>query len=261
MLPPDPGRRAGRRRWLVRLTGVPAVLVGLAACAGVLAYRSMKNNITSERVNDRLDERPVPAPAVAESADGGCGPQRSLNILLIGSDTRVGANAAHGGVGGARGDVTILLHLDADRKRAVAVSLPRDSILRIRGHLRPDGFIDGTGDIGRVKRQQAFLAAILQKANSGGVLTNPSRLYRFLDAATTSLTTDSRLANLNELRKLAQSVQGIGPDNVHFLTVPWKPYPADPNRVQWTTQADVLWKAIRTDSPLPGKKRDPPRTP
>ena len=38
-------------------------------------------------------------------------------------------------------------------------------------------------DIGRMKRQQAFLAAMANKAISAGTLTNPVRLYSFLDAA------------------------------------------------------------------------------
>ncbi|MDP9397694.1 MAG: LCP family protein, partial [Actinomycetota bacterium] len=115
--------------------------------------------------------------------------------------------------------------------------------------------LDGTGDLGRIKRQQAFLAALVQKATSAEVLTNPARLYRFLDAATQSVTTDPELASLNKLRKLAQEVRGVDPDHVRFLTVPNRPHPADPNRVQWTAQADNLWQALRTDSPLPRKAK------
>ena len=327
----------------MRLAGVLGVLALLAAATGVLAYRELDRNITSERVDDQLDERPVPPPPVG----GEHGPQRPLNLLLIGSDTRAGANGASGdSTEGARSDVTILLHLSADRERAVAVSIPRDSLVQIPSCRRRDGSstapatdlfnsayarggsacairtverltdiridhhvvvdfegfkrmvdalgtvpicvprdvddansglrldagvheadgktalayvrnrtLDGSGDLGRVERQQAFLAAMLQKATSTGVLTNPGRLYRFLEAATTSVTTDPQLAGLNELRKLAQSVQGIGLDNVRFLTVPNRRHPLDPNRVQWTGQADALWQAIRTDSPLPPKAK------
>ncbi len=156
-----------------------------------------------------------------------------------------------------------------DALGTVPVCVPRDvhdpkSGLELRaGHHDADGetalayvrnrTLDGTGDLGRIRRQQAFLAAVVQKATSGGVLTNPARLYRFLDAATQSVTTDPELANLNELRKLAQEVRGVGPNHVRFLTVPNRPHPADPNRVQWSAQADELWQALRTDSPLPGK--------
>ncbi len=114
--PPEPTRRDRRRRWLVPLAGLLVVLVGLAAGAGILAYRELNSNLTGERVDDQLDERPAPAPAMPDpAAGGGNGAQRPLNLLLIGSDTRAGANAEYGaGIAGARGDVTILLHLSAD---------------------------------------------------------------------------------------------------------------------------------------------------
>ena len=48
-----------------------------------------------------------------------------------------------------------------------------------------------TGDIGRMKRQQAFISAMIKKVVSAGTLANPVRLYNFLDAATKSLTTDT----------------------------------------------------------------------
>ncbi len=48
-----------------------------------------------------------------------------------------------------------------------------------------------TGDIGRMKRQQAFISAMIEKVVSKGTLANPVRLYKFLDAATQSLTTDT----------------------------------------------------------------------
>jgi LCP family protein required for cell wall assembly len=53
-----------------------------------------------------------------------------INILLIGSDTRRGAgNSAFGDTGGVLADVIILLHIAADRKNAVALSFPRDTMI------------------------------------------------------------------------------------------------------------------------------------
>jgi LCP family protein required for cell wall assembly len=83
--------------------------------------------------------------------------------------------------------------------------------------------ISENGDIGRMKRQQAFLASMANKAVSAGTLVNPVRLYKFLDAATKSLTTDPGLASLNELAGLSKSLRGIGLDQIQFLTVPFKP--------------------------------------
>ena len=88
------------------------------------------------------------------------------------------------------------------------------------------------GDIGRMKRQQSFIAAMIEKVVSKGTLTNLPRLYRFLNAATKSLTTDTGFAHLRELASLGSSLKNIGLDNVQFITVPNEAYAPDPNRLQ-----------------------------
>jgi LCP family protein required for cell wall assembly len=107
-----------------------------------------------------------------------------------------------------------------------------------------------TGDIGRMKRQQTFIAAMVKKVVSKGTLANPVRLYRFLDAATKSLTTDTGFAHLKELASLGSSLKNIGLDNVQFITVPNQPYQPDPNRLEIAPQASDLWRKIRFDKPL-----------
>lgn len=53
-----------------------------------------------------------------------------INLLLVGSDTRQGqGNSAFGDTGGNLADVIILLHVSADRKNAVGLSFPRDTML------------------------------------------------------------------------------------------------------------------------------------
>ncbi|MCW2756785.1 MAG: LytR family transcriptional regulator [Nocardioidaceae bacterium] len=110
--------------------------------------------------------------------------------------------------------------------------------------------ISANGDIGRIKRQQTFIAAMIKKGVSAGTLANPVKLVKFLDAATSSLTTDPGFAHLKQLASLGSSLQNIGLSNVKFITAPWEPYTPDPNRVQLTPEADVLWKQIRLDKPL-----------
>lgn len=107
-----------------------------------------------------------------------------------------------------------------------------------------------TGDIGRMKRQQTFLASMANKAVSAGTLANPVRLYTFLNAATNSLTTDPGLASLKDLAGLARSFQGIGLDQIQFLTVPFETFPPDPNRLQWAPEADRIWKRMISDQPV-----------
>lgn len=115
--------------------------------------------------------------------------------------------------------------------------------VRVRHGLSPNG------DIGRVKRQQAFVAAMISKLVGVGTLTNPLKLTRFLDAATKSLTTDEDF-DTTEIAGVANSLRGIGLDNVEFITAPWQPYPADENRVELKPEADRLWRQMRLDKPL-----------
>jgi LCP family protein required for cell wall assembly len=111
--------------------------------------------------------------------------------------------------------------------------------------------ISENGDIGRMKRQQAFLASMANEAISAGTLANPVKLYNFLDAATKSLTTDPELASLTELTSLANQVRGIGLENIQFLTVPFDWWEEDPNRVVWAPEAERLWDLLRQDKLLP----------
>lgn len=111
--------------------------------------------------------------------------------------------------------------------------------------------ISENGDIGRMKRQQTFLASMANKAISAGTLANPVKLYNFLDAATKSLTTDEELASLKKLAGLANEVRGIGLENIQFLTVPFEWWVEDPNRVVWAPEADKLWHRLETDQEIP----------
>ncbi len=104
---------------------------------------------------------------------------------------------------------------------------------------------DGS-DLGRIKRQQAFLSSVAQKATSTRLLFDPPQLFSFLDAATKSLTTDPEFG-LGTMKDLAESVRTIGLKNIEFITVPNEVYPPDPNRVQWQKSADVIWQALRED--------------
>jgi len=118
-----------------------------------------------------------------------------------------------------------------------------------------------TGDIGRMKRQQTFIAAMIKKVVSAGTLTNPVRLFKFLNAATSSLSTDPGFANLKSLASLGSSLKNIGLDNIKFITVPWEPWTEDPNRVQWKPQAKYLWAAIKADRDIGSQFDDNAVTP
>ena len=107
-----------------------------------------------------------------------------------------------------------------------------------------------TGDIGRMKRQQYFISQMISKVYSAGTLTNPVRLINFLNAATSSLTTDTGFAHLKELASLGSSLKNIGLGKIKFVTVPNQPYPEDPNRLIFAPDAKELWHRVKYDRPL-----------
>jgi LCP family protein required for cell wall assembly len=106
---------------------------------------------------------------------------------------------------------------------------------------------DGT-DPNRIRRQQAFMAAMINKAVSAGMLVRPDRMLSFLNAVTGSIQTDYE--NVGELADLGRSFQGIGLDNIKFVTTPWVYSTAQEGRVEWTDQVDALWDLVLADKPL-----------
>ena len=124
------------------------------------------------------------------------------------------------------------------------------------GYVRMRKSLGDGSDLGRIERQQAFMASMAQEATRTSLLLRPDRLYAFLDAATRSMTADDDLG-VKRMLSIASSVKDLGMDQLVFITVPTEPYPPDPNRVQWTQPAaDALWAAVRDDTALPGQESD-----
>ncbi|MDN3025995.1 LCP family protein [Streptomyces sp. S.PB5] len=70
------------------------------------------------------------------------GPSEGENVLVIGSDARNDGNSALGGGSDddiGRSDTAFLLHIYADRKQAVVVSIPRDTLVTVPPCRLPDG--------------------------------------------------------------------------------------------------------------------------
>ena len=109
---------------------------------------------------------------------------------------------------------------------------------------------DGS-DLQRIQRQQDFISSMIRKVTSTGVITNPIKLFNLLDAGTKSLTTDKQMSNLSVIQDIAESMTGIRPSDVTFVTVPYV-YNADGSTVSWDqAKADRMFKAIINDQPWP----------
>ncbi|GAA4977314.1 hypothetical protein GCM10023334_103920 [Nonomuraea thailandensis] len=240
------------------------------------------------------------------------------NVLVIGSDTREGeGNEKYGPESarrdvGQRSDTIMIVHVPADRGRATAISISRDSMVRIPrcgtqparldlinsayavggaaclrttlesltglrlhhtvdvdfsgfknmvdaiggvtvklpqpvddraaklklpagenlldgeqalGYARLRHYGDGS-DVARIKRQQALVLAMLKKAQRQ-VVADPGRLKAFLGEVREGVRTDLSLEAMYELGRQLQEVR------MTVVSVPWEPYPGDPNRVRW----------------------------
>ncbi|WP_235557937.1 LCP family protein [Sphaerimonospora mesophila] len=90
-------------------------------------------------------------------------------------------------------------------------------------------------DLDRIDRQQQVISALLNKAISGGTLTNPARLTGMVGSALKAITVDKALAD--DLLGLANQLKGVSTDDVAFATVPL----ADVNYRTPTGESAVLW--------------------
>ncbi|WP_433247800.1 LCP family protein [Streptosporangium sp. CA-135522] len=120
------------------------------------------------------------------------------------------------------------------------------------GYVRARYSLGDGSDIGRIQRQQMFIASMVKKVMSGETLTDPTRLFGFLDAATKSVTTDPALTPL-VMKDLASSAQGLAAGQIHFITTPWRYSVTYPGRVEWVEpQSKKLFQIVARDKAVDG---------
>lgn len=110
------------------------------------------------------------------------------------------------------------------------------------------GIGDGS-DIGRIKRQQAFVAALIKKVKSQGL--NPTTLLPLANAATDAMTVDPGLGSADRLLSFALSMKRIDLHNTKFVTVPWRYEGARVAIVE--PDADALWASLKANRTVDGK--------
>ncbi len=107
-----------------------------------------------------------------------------------------------------------------------------------------EGVGDGS-DIMRTARQQYLIKQLIRQALSKNILTNSSQLYQFAKAAINSVQLSENLADINTLMGLAASLRHFSVSRLYSRTAPITAYPADPNRVQFSDEAESLWELMR----------------
>jgi len=158
--PGRPGQRRPGRRWLGgRYSTGTIVLGGLAAFLAVVLvgasltvyakYREVWDSINRVDVSSDLSGKRPPADPNA------------INLLLIGSDSRVGRNGAIGGrtdIGGARSDTIMVVHIAPGAHQVVVISFPRDSVVPILGCTAEAGTSGQTAQPGQVEQINSTFA-------------------------------------------------------------------------------------------------------
>ncbi|MFE7489278.1 LCP family protein [Kitasatospora sp. NPDC057541] len=317
-----------------------------------MIYYKLNGNIKSFDADAIAKDRPPEAQA---DSDG----NKPVNVLMIGSDSRGKNNSDLGGgeEGGARSDTTILLHVYADHKHAVGISIPRNAMVAIPSCKLPNGkwtkgensqlfnaafstggsddgnpactqnavekltgirvdhtivvdfsgfsamtkAVDGVdvclpqdihegdinpnlpkkgnvvlkkgpqkvegqqaldyvrlrhgigdgSDIGRMKRQQAFISSLATKIKKQGL--NPTNLLPLADAATKSLTVDPGLDSADKLMSFGLSLRNIDLHDLKFVTLPWRYRTQDKNIDIVQPDANKLFDTLKADRTIDGQ--------
>ena len=122
--PPRPPGKSRKRTILKWVSVVTTIVLVAASLAAYVAYRDVVDGIKHEDVSNLLGKSRPPQYTSA------------LNILVIGSDSRVGTDGQFGStqaIQGARSDTMMLLHILPNHKGAVVISFPRDSLVPVIG--------------------------------------------------------------------------------------------------------------------------------
>ncbi|MEU3663824.1 LCP family protein [Streptomyces sp. NPDC032940] len=124
--------------------------------------------------------------------------------------------------------------------------------------------LDGASDLSRMKRQQRFLAALIDRATSSGLLLNPLKFRDVTRAVLGSVRADKGFGT-DELLALGRAMRDFSPSSSEFTTVPIGQMGYNVKGVGSTLKWDPaesrrIFDALRKDEPLapPGPKAEGP---
>ncbi|MFJ5551492.1 LCP family protein [Streptomyces sp. NPDC093225] len=131
-------KRPPTRRRALAITAWTAAGVVVLGGAGLgYVYVKFNGNLKSVDIDAALgDDRPA-------DVDNG-----SMDILVLGSDSRSGANGEYGADdgGSARSDTAMIVHLYEGHKKAAVISVPRDTLVTRPSCKTPEGTTDAGGE-------------------------------------------------------------------------------------------------------------------
>ncbi len=114
--------------------------------------------------------------------------------------------------------------------------------------------IDGAADLGRMKRQQRFMAALIDQATSSGILLNPMKFRDITRAVFGSVRADKGFGT-DELLDLGRAMRNFSASSSEFTTVPigqmGYAVKGVGSTLKWDPKkAGRLFQALRDDKPL-----------
>ncbi|MFL6240011.1 MAG: LCP family protein [Actinomycetes bacterium] len=113
--------------------------------------------------------------------------------------------------------------------------------------------LTGGSDLGRIKRQQALLGSLFQRARSSRVLLNPAKILDVLNSTKKAIKVDRQLSH-NDILTLADKMSHVDGHHVLLLTVPLAPHSFHPglgSTVDWDpVLSRQLFDNIRHDLPI-----------
>ncbi|NLU70626.1 LCP family protein [Streptomyces sp. HNM0574] len=118
------------------------------------------------------------------------------------------------------------------------------------------------GDLGRVRRQQRFVAHLLETLTSERVAGSPATLYGAAAALRATVRTDDTLT-VGRLAGFGRELRGLRPERMEFATLPLSEFdhrvPEWGSTLKWDApRAEVLFRNLREDRPVTGDPRTEP---
>lgn len=183
-------RPFGSRHRVLKIVGgvVALVLVGVLVFAGYWFIR-LGSNL-----------RQAPLSAGTATADASNDAKDRLQILIMGTDTRAGANGEYGSAADSSGygnsDVMILMDISADNRQISMTSFPRDLMVPIPGCTDPQTHRTFPA------QNPGQLNSAMQEAGPGCLLDAVNKM--------TGLTVDHfLLADFNAVKELSNTIGGV----------------------------------------------------
>nr|WP_202447190.1 LCP family protein [Streptomyces sp. SID5468] len=185
------GRAAGgsrKRKVLGWSAGALGFVLVVGSVGAYLLYQHFNSNISTVDVGD--------------AGSGGPTSDGPLNILVIGTDSRVGLGRKYGDEGSVgHADTTILFHVAKDRSNATALSIPRDLITDVPDC--PTRQSDGSVKVIPGQRGVRFNTSLGQDGRDPGCTMRTVKKLTGIDVD------HFMMANFNAVKDLSTAVGGV----------------------------------------------------